>query len=560
MRQWTILAQDPAVTHRNGDALTTQVSIPAERLEPGPRGHRVHVVDFDASIDQFYRSRPGEPHDDPYVRITDIDRLVADPHFHQQNAYAIVMATLGDFEAALGRPVSWGFDEPGHQLKVAPHAFADANAFYSRASESLSFGYFPGRRGNTVFSCLSHDVIAHETTHALLDGLRSFYMHPASADQAGFHEGLSDIVALLSVLKSSELVEHSLAQVTDRSNQIKAADLTFERLANNVLLKLAEQMGAELSQVRGEALRQSVQISPSPKYIALEEFEEPHRRGEILVAAVMRTFIRVWLSRLGPLGLDDGNRLNRSVVAEEGATAAKQLLTIAIRAIDYLPPVDLQYSDYLSGMLTADAQVFPEDGKYHYRQHLRESFAEFGILPVETRRKDGLWDPPRDGNFSYEGTHFEQMRTDRNAAFRFIWENCKLLGIERSAFTRVTSIRPNLRFGNDQFYVRETVVEYIQTIRIFGNELVALKLDRPPGLSGRAAVTLHGGGTLIFDEYGRLKFHIGTGVSSHRQNERLKYLAARGDLSRDSTSARMNFAQVHFERGIDRIQAPQEGW
>src|SRR5918993_1424458 len=55
--------------------------------------------------------------------------LLEDPRFHAQNVYAIIMRTLARFEFALGRRVGWSF--LGHQLQVAPHAFADANAFYS---------------------------------------------------------------------------------------------------------------------------------------------------------------------------------------------------------------------------------------------------------------------------------------------------------------------------------------------------------------------------------------------------------------------------------------------
>jgi hypothetical protein len=137
LRRWTILAHDPSILGPHGRALTTQVTVPAERLEPGPKGHRVHVVDFDASSNHSYKVRMAKVDEDPFARTTDTEKLVRTPYFHQQNAYAITMATLGEFEAALGRPVGWGFDHPGHQLKVAPHAFAEANAFYSRKSESL---------------------------------------------------------------------------------------------------------------------------------------------------------------------------------------------------------------------------------------------------------------------------------------------------------------------------------------------------------------------------------------------------------------------------------------
>src|SRR5262249_12651541 len=158
--------------------------------------------------------------------------------------YAIVMKTLARFEFALGRRIAWAF--PGHQLKVAPHAFADANAFYSRRDEGLFFGYFPGRRGN-VFSCLSHDVVAHETTHAILDGLRERYTDPSSPDQAAFHEGFSDVVAILSVFALPDVVD----TLVDRSagggrgaaagNLVALEDVTPAALRESVLLGLAEE-------------------------------------------------------------------------------------------------------------------------------------------------------------------------------------------------------------------------------------------------------------------------------------------------------------------------------
>src|SRR5262245_16736337 len=216
----TIVAQDPSVKSA-GRILVTEVDVPAEELLPGPCGYRVNVIDFDTATSTLYKpavleaGRSGEfadpfklktdSHGAARKRPADYDkRLLSDPRFHAQNVYAIVMRTLARFEFALGRRVPWGSD--GHQIHVAPHAFAEANAYYSRADRGLFFGYFVGRTKNRVFTCLSHDVIAHETTHALLDGLRGRYLEPSSPDQAAFHEGFADIVALLSVFSLKDVV------------------------------------------------------------------------------------------------------------------------------------------------------------------------------------------------------------------------------------------------------------------------------------------------------------------------------------------------------------------
>ena len=50
--------------------------------------------------------------------------------------------------------------------------------------------------GQTVFTCLSHDIVAHETTHALLDGMHRHFTEPTNPDVPAFHEAFADIVAL----------------------------------------------------------------------------------------------------------------------------------------------------------------------------------------------------------------------------------------------------------------------------------------------------------------------------------------------------------------------------
>lgn len=558
-RRWTVLAQDPEVLGKNGTALTTTVEVPAERLERGPKGHRIHVLDYDGSSDLFYRSRTMSPEKDIYTKVTDIDRLVRDPHFHQQNVYALAMSTLFQFERALGRPVDWGFIDPSHQLKVAPHAFLDANAYYSRESESLNFGYFLDDQGKRIYTCLSYDIVVHETTHALLDGLRSMYLKPSSPDQAGFHEGFADIIALLSVFSHHEVIEYALGPLSDRSGRIPAKNLILEKLGATALAMLAEEMGSALEGVRGTALRHSVEIRPDRRHYTSATYAEEHDRGELLVAVVIRAFLRIWIKRLTPLLQNAHSSLARTVAAEEGGTAAGQLLDIVIRALDYLPPVDMTYPDYLSALLTADQQLYPDDTKYRYRAALLAEFEGFGIKPASRKNSDGAWDPPPTDDFNLTGMHFERLQRDPTTVFRFAWENRDMLGIYPDAFTRVTSVRPVLRVGSDGTVLRETVAEYVQTLRVYSPELRSLGIRKPTGMRRSRLITLYGGGTLVFSEYGRLKFHIGTGVTSPRQTARLQSLWDNGYFE-DATSTAARVARMHRHRALKPLREPREDW
>lgn len=558
-RKWTVLAQDPSVLGPGGVALTTTVEAPAERLEPGPKGHRLHVVDYDGSADRFYKSRSESPEKDPYATVTDIDRLVRDPHFHQQNVYALAMGTLFEFERALGRPVDWGFADPSHQMKAAPHALLDANAYYSRESESLNFGYFPDDDGKRVYTCLSHDIVVHETAHALLDGLRSMYLNPSSPDQAGFHEGFADIVALLSVFRHHEIIEYALNSVTDRSGRIPRRHLTADKLGGTVLGKLGEEMGSALEGVRGTALRHSVTIKPDRRHYKSARYAEEHDRGELLVAIVLRVFLQIWVKRLTPLLEHAHSSLARSVAAEEGGTAAGQLLKIVVRAIDYLPPVDMTYRDYLSALLTADQQLYPDDNKYHYRQALMAEFEAFGIEPASRETQDGCWAPPQSATFTLAGMHFDRLQRDPTTVFRFIWENRDTLRIFPDAFTRVTSVRPVMRVSRDGTVLRETVAEYVQTLRVYSTELKSLGIRKPSGMRRSRLITLYGGGTLVFGEYGQLKFHIGTGVCSRRQSARLQSLWDNGYFE-DASSAAARVMRMHRHRELKPLREPREDW
>jgi hypothetical protein len=469
----------------------------------------------------------------------------------------------------------------------------DANAFYARNVEGLVFGYFPGRGEKTIYTCLSHDVVVHETTHALLDALRKRYLDPSGADQAAFHEGFADVIALLSVFSQVELVEELLQRGAGRDPYIADRDVQADALRESALFGLAEQMGEEMHAVRGEALRRSAKIEPGSKWLKDPEYQEPHLRGEILVAAVMNAFIEAWTTRLQTAKARGQTQHVVKRVAEEGCDIATALATVWIRALDYMPPVHISFGDALSAAITADLEVRPDDSRFKLRSHLLDSFAAYGIEPASTRPDaPGGWDFC-EGKLNYDRVRYESMRSDKDEVFRFIWENRKALELRPGAYTEVLSVRPCTRLGKDGFTLRETVAEYYQVARLTEEELRQKRIKLPAeyaadlkraraerqarrGDSLRAdgetpepdtapVTPVYGGGVLIFDEYGKLKYHVHNDVfSSIRQTKRLQYLWETGQLQvgRDG-DARLSPARlsaIHRSRAIGLRRFANEGW
>jgi hypothetical protein len=394
------------------------LSIPWEPLEPGPVGEYLEIVDLDPPSGYFY---PPVDLDDPHLLAQDgLAPSEGNPQFHQQMVYAVASTTIEKFEKALGRKVIWAV--PRHRearldryqylqrLRIYPHALREANAYYSPIKKALLFGYFtastsdPGSNlpGGIVFSCLSHDIIVHEMTHVLLESLHPRFTEPSNVDVLALHEAFADIVALFQHFSYPEVLLHQIARTR--------GDLT----SANLLGELAQQFGQAIGN-RG-ALRSALgQHDPAtgiwqrkqPDPTLLRETTEPHKRGSILVAAIFDAFITIYKSRVADLlriatggtGIVQSGDIHPDLVgrlAEEAAKSAGHILNICIRAMDYCPPVDITFGEYLRAMITADADLLPDDTR-NYRLALIEAFRHHGIYPGDVRslsEESLLWRPP----------------------------------------------------------------------------------------------------------------------------------------------------------------------
>lgn len=86
--------------------------------------------------------------------------------------------------------------------------------------KAVLFGYFSAAPADEtllmpdslVFTCLSHDITAHEVTHAILDGMHNYYNEATNPDVLAFHEAFADIVALFQHFTFPEVLKHQIAR------------------------------------------------------------------------------------------------------------------------------------------------------------------------------------------------------------------------------------------------------------------------------------------------------------------------------------------------------------
>src|SRR5205823_5679331 len=127
----------------------------------------------------------------------------------------------------------------------------------------------------------------------------------------------------------------------------------------------------------------------------LAQVAEPHERGTFLVAAVFDAYLRIYEDRVADLkriatggtGVLPEGDLHPDLVkrmANEAARAAGQVLRMCIRAMDYVPPTDITFGDFLRALITADYDLVPDDDR-RYRVAFIEAFRKWGIYPRDVR-------------------------------------------------------------------------------------------------------------------------------------------------------------------------------
>lgn len=483
-RPLRVYALDPARSRHDGAVAT--VRVPYEPLAPGPAGS-ICAVQGELRADL----------DSPAALLEcGFPASASDPRFRAQMVYALCCALYGTFARALGRDLTWSF--PG-RLSIRPHVPDRDDAWYDAQRGEICFGAYRAARsagvnlpGGITFTCLSHDIVVHECTHALLDGLRSHLLLSTGPDVAAFHEAFAAITAGLQRLQYPEVV-YSLVEAS------------AGRLSTPLLTAAA-------GQFRDTTTRRAVSAV--------------RRRAALLVAAVLEAFVSVYRRKTAALlALAPAPRA-AGLLTEAACKLAARFQRMCIAAIDYCPPVDIEFGEYLRALITADYNLVRED-RLGFREALIAAFARRHIYPrwVPDLGEDALlWQPPE--------IEIPPVHELSFSALRFAGDPAHAAGpgeLERQAraLGRVISdarCAPVFRLARPGGAIEPPRIQSIRTARRIGPtgglvfDLVA-EVTQARRIPGEPS-PFYGGATVILGPAGEVRYLVSKSVTNQERLNR----------------------------------------
>ena len=536
-----------------------QLAVPWERdhkgkdiLQPGPVGEYVEVVDHDpASGASTSRSTS------TIRRIVAQDGLPpseSNPQFHQQMVYAVAMRTIRNFEHALGRLALWAPHRAQEQRRRGQRNTSSACA--STRTPCARRTPTTARRRRRCCSATSRAAVDGRGETARRDRLhlpsprhrrarddaRAARRHapPLQRAEQPRRARLPRGVrrhrrALPALLASGDVLRHQIAETR--------GDLASQ----NLLGELAQQFGQAIGK-RG-ALRSAIGTRSriperlrrpcSSRTTAARSSSRPSStRSSPSTSRAIADLLRIATDGTGvlPEGQLHPDLVNR--LAEEAADTAQHVLEMCIRALDYCPPVDITFGDYLRAIVTADYEFDPVDEEHH-RVAFVEAFRRWGIVPasVRTLSVDGLlWRPAADAPDENENVVIDivkrwaadidswNLSNDRAELFKLMRgkraelhnhldskleaNSVILSGIDPALPFEVHSIRPSLRIDWNEQARLQWVIELTQRI--------------PQGGNGAAPdYYFRGGCTLLVDaEDGKVRYSIKKPLDDEERKER----------------------------------------
>ena len=484
--------QDPFVAKQDpAQAFDEEVFVNWEPgLADGPTSARFAVVDYNSDTGTL--AAPAE-WDEPLQSFVSNGKLLDKTsvnlfQFHQVSLWALLQRALAFFEDSngLGRTIPWAFE--GNRLIVVPHAGYGENAYYDRRSKSLQFYYF-GADKDTVYTCLSSDIVSHEFAHAVLDGVRPFLNESSSVETAAFHEFIGDFSAVLLTLRNNAL-RRGLAAAT--GGRIAKA---------TTLASIAEEFGMAVS--GRPYLRTALNDC---KMSDLADETSPHRLSQVLTGAMFDVLMCVADSyQTNP----DDQPESEAATAPDGASkatprqafyrAAERMQRMTIQPLDLLPPVEVTFRDYALAVCRAQKLSDPIDPRKYYDM-LIQVFLKRGILSADDEQEMKKPQYLHDRLRLSVSHNIDKISRSRAAAYLFLDDNREDLLIPANRDFFISDLYDARKRARQNLPLpRQIIVEYVW------REEVPLNGSQFGKFNGRTTTMLCGG-TLVFDDYGNVLY------------------------------------------------------
>lgn len=283
------------------------------------------------------------------------------PQFDAVHTFAVVRQTLTMYQRALSAagaemplPWQWNSSVDTTPLQVFPYGLPNVmNAFYSRAQACLKFGDFiPNGQTERVYTCRSFDIVSHETGHAVLDGLKPYWLLADNPPQTGgLHESFGDLTAIFLALAQLDQCEAVIAQT-----KASLHDKTF-------LADIAEQFGLSLGTTTG--------LRNADNDLTLTDAgNEVHALSQVFTGAIYDILADLFAFERNPALEDDAAVLHR---------VGTYLRGLVLRSLIAAPERAASYADVvlqMHALVALDAR--PPD----YARFIRDRFLAREVITV----------------------------------------------------------------------------------------------------------------------------------------------------------------------------------
>jgi len=339
----------PVLFHEKADdenPFRAGVELEAEDFFAGPATARLKVEAEDDAIVPVAR-REAE-------RVIYASPEVMTPADFSLTTFAAVARVVSLFEQPdiLGRSLRWR--RPERPLTIRPlDDRVGRNAWYDADRQRLCFGYFD-YNGQPRHAVESHDVVAHEAGHAILDGLAPDLLDEHHPQCLAVHEAVADLVAFIAALSHGGLRRFAGLELNDLHRA-------------NLLSELAE--GFAQATTDRSSLRSLVNdASLAGGAGRLTDEADPHDLSLVLSGALY-DFVPEFLRKY-----NEGSSTTQ--VLER---ISQQMRRFLFRALGFLPPGQLTFADVGRTVIGVNTLIHGFQGRGEWSD-LTRLFVERGIL------------------------------------------------------------------------------------------------------------------------------------------------------------------------------------